>query len=206
MDNSKVDANLPAVEGVAQNPEDPEHGKPQEALKTSLAISLAIDDDEDTYLSSPPQTNTAEEELLPREVIASAVGSTNLQAELERPVKLGTFNALPAYLLRTRLTFQRTSTDSLYRIQAASVTIVFEDAPGAGSEAKNGMLPESNFSGAQHPAIAAWYPNLFEGEVSAALVSNHVEGSVEAGYMGLGAGVKVGQSKHAVSYFDHSRT
>jgi hypothetical protein len=167
----------------------------QPAPTLPVNIPLSIDTDATSYLSTTPQTNTPEEEFYPRSVIASAIGSTNLQAELLRPIKLGTFNSLPAFLLRTKFSFQRATTSAFYRIKAADVTIVFEDA------GVNGDVKPASLKRGTHPAVAAWFPDpLFEGEVTTASVTNNVEGTLNATYLGAGANLKIGQSKTSVSF------
>ncbi|KAJ4288969.1 hypothetical protein N0V90_011311 [Kalmusia sp. IMI 367209] len=151
----------------------------------SWSVPLYVSGDEAAYLDRS-QTNNEQELSIPREVIAEVVGGSRLVAELERPLKIGTYNELPAYLLRTRFSFQRASSNWLYRMQAAEITIVVEDAPAADSAAK---------AAKQHPAIAAWHPKLFEGEVSHAVVTESVGASLEAGYMGAGGSVGVEKSR-----------
>ena len=188
-----------SVKAASVKPLDLSQAKDQAAPIWPFTIPLSVDEGEDAYLSTSVQTNTAEEELFPREVIASAVGSTNLQVELKRPIRVGTFNDLPACLLCVHLSFQKVGTGSFHRIQAAHVTIVFEDAASVSSVgARKGAKKATAASKAVHPAIAAWYPQLFEGEISTEFVSNHVEGTLKMNYMGVGADVKVGQNKHSV--------
>jgi len=168
---------------------------------TTLAwsIPLEISTDEATYLDKS-QVNSPEELSIPREVISEVVGSSRLVAELERPIKIGTFNELPAFLLRTRFAFQRASSNWLYRIQAAEITIVFEDA-----QMNMASLETKKKKALQHPAIAAFYPEQFEGEISQALVTEGGSVSLDAGYMGVGASVGVETSRTYVSVHDNLR-
>lgn len=86
-------------------------------LDLSWSIPLSIDTDEDQYLRhSTVQENKPEEEFFPREVIAEAVGSSRLQAELGRPILIDTWKGLPAVLLRPHFSFQCLSSSSLCRI------------------------------------------------------------------------------------------
>lgn len=153
------------------------------------SVPLDISAEEATYLDSA-QTNDDQELMIPREVIAEVVGASRLVAELERPLKIGTYNDLPAYLLRTRFSFQRTSSSWLYRISRAEITVVVEDAPQS-----VGTIQTTK----QHPAIAAWYPKLFEGEISHAVVTESVNASLDAGYMVAGASVGMERSRSFVS-------
>ncbi|KAK7177631.1 hypothetical protein DPSP01_002398 [Paraphaeosphaeria sporulosa] len=154
----------------------------------SWTVPLEISSDSATYLDRS-QANDDQELYIPREVIAEVVGGSRLVAELKRPIKIGTFNELPSYLLQTHFSFQKASTNWLYRIQTAEITIVFEDAPAQEPAVK---VPKNK---QQHPAIAAWYPELFEGEVSHALITESVNAGLEAGYLGAGASVGAEKSR-----------
>ncbi|KAF2469214.1 uncharacterized protein BDR25DRAFT_51859 [Lindgomyces ingoldianus] len=153
------------------------------AIKWEIEFEI-LDDEE--YLDSS-QTNTEEELSIPREVIADVVGRSRLVAELERPIKIGTYKGLPAYLLRTHFAFQRASTNWLYRVQQAEITIEFEDAPYESGKK------------AQHPAVAAFHPELFKGEITPALVTESASASINAGYISAGAEVGVEKSRTFVS-------
>jgi hypothetical protein len=158
----------------------------------SWSVPLQVSEDSATYLDS---SHTADDQELsiPREVIAEVVGGSRLVAELKRPIRIGTFNELPAYLLQTHFSFQKASSNWFYRIQTAEITIVFEDAPTNESTVK---VSRNN---QQHPAIAAWYPTLFEGEVSHALITESVNAGLEVGYMGAGASLGTEKSRTYVS-------
>ncbi|KAF2105078.1 hypothetical protein NA57DRAFT_51857 [Rhizodiscina lignyota] len=152
----------------------------------SWSAPIEIDTKAEQFLSSRPETNSEQEELLPREIIAEAAGCAHFQAELGRPLLIGDFKGLPAYLLRTRFLFQLFTTSWLSRVQAAVITIVFEDSPLEG------------YNSWPHPAIAAYYPELYEGHPSKATVETRREFSLDAGYMGVGANLAAGQSTTAV--------
>ncbi|KAJ4354320.1 uncharacterized protein N0V89_006055 [Didymosphaeria variabile] len=154
----------------------------------SWSVPLQISSDSATYLDRH-QTIDDQELSIPREDIAEVVGGSRLVAELKRPIQIGTFNELPAYLLRTHFSFQRASSNWLYRIRAAEITIVFEDAP-----TKEPIVKLSR-NKQQHPAIAAFHPTLFEGEVSHALVTESVNAGLEATQFGVGATLGTERSK-----------
>lgn len=158
----------------------------------SWLVPLEISSDSATYLDRS-QANDDQELSIPREVIAEVVGGSRLVAELKRPIKIGTYNELPAYLLQTHFSFQKASSNWFYRIQTAEITIVFEDAP------TNEPTVKISRNKQQHPAIAAWYPELFEGEVSHAMVTESVNAGLEAGYMGAGVSVGAEKSRTYVS-------
>ncbi|KAL1599820.1 hypothetical protein SLS60_007625 [Paraconiothyrium brasiliense] len=154
----------------------------------SWSVPLQISSDSATYLDSR-QAIDDQELSIPREEIAEVVSGSRLVAELKRPIKIGTFNELPAYLLRTHFSFQRASSNWLYRIRAAEITIVFEDAP------MNEPTVKVSRNKQQHPAIAAFHPALFEGEISHALVTESVNAGLEAGQFGVGASVGTEKSR-----------
>ncbi|KZF22831.1 hypothetical protein L228DRAFT_247228 [Xylona heveae TC161] len=109
---------------------------------------------------------------VPLAVMVDEVRSTRVQAKLERPLQLGTFNGLTAVLLRFHLTFQRTSDSWMHRIRKARVTITFEDAPIDQSMASNA-----------HPSVVKFYPKLYEGPVSTASIEHTLEASAQAASM-----------------------
>jgi len=163
-----------------------------ELVEPLLSWSIPLEIGSTREFLDHAQDNSAQEELIPREVIAESVRNLRFQAELERPIEIGTYNDLRAFLLRTRFSFQRTTPNWNSRIIAADITLVFEDAPAGGKES-------TNKNTVQHPAVAAFYPTQFEGEVSEALIGQSSDASIEPGFMGIGFSVGVGQSKQYVS-------
>ncbi|KAF2653631.1 hypothetical protein K491DRAFT_680400 [Lophiostoma macrostomum CBS 122681] len=198
------------------NTQSPDDTEPKDLTSTTPNLTWTLDfsipNESATYLDrpSPSTSNTAAELSIPREVIAEVVSGSRLVAELQRPIKLGTYNGLPAYLLRTHFAFQRASTSWLYRVQAAEITVEVEDAR-EGDEEKGGIEGEEMVKGkgveketgkekekkkqdvGKHPAVAAWHPKVFEGEVTTAMVTESASVGVNAGY--AGAGVEVGVEK-----------
>lgn len=164
----------------------------------TFTIPLVIDDDQDSYLSSRKAARAAaDEEPFPREVIAAAVGSTNLQAELGRPLLVGTYQGLPAYLLRTKFSFQRLGSinEAFSRIQAAQITVIVEAIPDSeddGTGAGASTQPVSS------PAVAAWYPELWQGKISERMVGHQSETSLGATYLGAGLNMKLGKTTDMV--------
>ena len=130
----------------------------------SCNIAFDVDTSAESLLESNPIRNTAEEESIPRDIIAEEVRSTRLQAELLRPVYIGTFNKQPAYLLCFRFAFQRHSDGWLTRIQATDIDIAFSDAP-IGSAVQTGL----------NPSIVKFYPQLYESPISKGTVNYRVE-------------------------------
>ena len=129
------------------------------------SITFNIDSSSDALLSSPPTKNTEEELSIPREIIAEAVSSTRLQAELERPIRVGTYNNYPAWLLCFRFSFQRTSDRWLTRVQAAKIEIGFFDAPWDASTAMN-------------PSVVQFYPIEYEGRTTSGQVVHKADASL----------------------------
>lgn len=181
----------PTTEGAKQLISD----RTADAPAFSWSVPLQISGHSATFLDrSRVHENDNEQELsIPREVIAEVVSGSRLVAELKRPIKIGEFNELPAYLLQIRFSFQRASSNWLYRIQAAEITIVFENAP------MNEPAVKVSKNKQQHPAIASWHPTLFEGEVSHALITESVNAGLEASYLGAGASVGTEKSKTYVT-------
>lgn len=126
-------------------------------------ISFELDDSADDLLSSPSR-NTEEEQFIPREVIAAEVRSTTVIAKLERPICLGTFNGLPAFLLRFHFIFQRVSQGFFDRIRAVEIKIVFEDAP-----------TDPIVASSKNPTIVRFHPEEYHGPVSRGTVTDHTE-------------------------------
>lgn len=130
----------------------------------SCTITFDIDTSAESLLKSTPIKNTAEEESIPREIIAEEVRSTRVQAELLRPVYIGTFNHLPAFLLCFHFAFQRHSDGWFTRIQAADIKFSFLDVPvDPGSPA--GL----------NPSIVKFHPKHYTGPVSNGTLIRHVE-------------------------------
>ncbi|KAF1991486.1 hypothetical protein K402DRAFT_388884 [Aulographum hederae CBS 113979] len=174
----------------------------------ALSIPLAIDTSSSSFLF--PQLNSPSELSIPRSTIAEELAQTRLLAELLRPIKLGTFNTLPAYLLQLRLTFQRRGTGSwMSRIGAAEVGVRFEDATrevvgeSDGAEKKAGRgkrwgrereRGKGREEGGKHPAVATFWPEKYEGPVTERMVETSRLVGVTAGYAPF-AGVEAGVGK-----------
>lgn len=82
----------------------------------SSIITFDIDTSAESLLKSTPITNTAEEESVPREIIAEEIRSTCMQAELLRPIYIGTCYGQNAYFLCFNFSFQRHSDGWFTRI------------------------------------------------------------------------------------------
>ncbi len=130
----------------------------------SCTIGFDIDISAEAFLKSTPITNTADEESIPREIIAEEIRSTRVQAELFRPIHIGTFNLQPAYLLCFRFAFQRHSDGWFTRIQATDIDISFFDAP----------VDPSGPAGL-NPSIVKFNPQTYTGPVSKGTKASHVE-------------------------------
>lgn len=130
----------------------------------SCAITFELDSSAESLLSHTPIKNTTEEESIPRDIIAEEIRSTRVQAELLRPIYIGTFNQQPAYLLCFRFAFQRHSDGWFTRIQAADIKITFSDAP-----VDPGTLAGLN------PSIVRFHPEHYTGPVSTGTIDRHVE-------------------------------
>ena len=124
------------------------------------SIAIAIDDSADSLLSTPTG-NTEEELSIPREEIITAVRGSRFQAELERPIRIGTINAQPAFLLCFHFSFQRTTRSWFSRVQQATIEIEFLNASGT--------------SGGENPSVAKFHPGKFEGPVTRGTVTYHTD-------------------------------
>lgn len=147
------------------------------------SIDFELDDSSDDLLSSPvTYSDSEEEQSLPRELIAAEVRSTRVIAKLERPLRLGTSNNLPAFLLCFQFSFQRVSQGFFDRIRAVQIEIVFEDAPQDALIAKG-----------RNPSIVRFHPDLYEGPVSKGTNNYHWELNAQlaaiAGGPSIGAAV-----------------
>lgn len=150
-------------------------------------IDSSADASTDSFLSSRT-TNTAEEESIPREIIAEQVRSTRLQAELERPIRIGTFNGQLAFLLCFKFSFQRLSHGFLKRIQMATIGITFDDAP---SDLTAPSKP--------NPSVIRHHPIEHQGAVSTGTVSYHNEVNAQVSSIPNGPTVGTNFSKEISS-------
>lgn len=134
-------------------------------------IALDLDDAVDHVLSSPV-TNEEDQDLsIPRTRIASAVGSTRVIAELERPIRTGKFNDQTAYLLCFHFSFQRVLDDSFKRIRGAVIEITFEDASPP---------PPSGTAGRRkNPSVVKFHPVLYTGPISQGTLTSTTEANLQ---------------------------
>ena len=135
-------------------------------FKFSTSIALELDEVIDPVLSSPTRNDEAEELSIPRERIAQAVRSTRLIADLERPIRIGTFNNQTAYLLTFHFSFQRLQEDNFKRIRGAVIEIIFEDASLDGINRRN-------------PSVVKFHPDLYKGPISHGTSKSTIEGNLQ---------------------------
>ena len=144
---------------------------PAHLFKPSL-ITLDLDDATDYVLSSPATNNEEDQELsIPRERIASAVRSTRVIADLERPIRMGSFNDQTAYLLSFHFSFQRVLDDSFKRIRGAVIEITFEDAIPP--------PPDGTAGRRKNPSIVKFHPVLYTGPVSRGTLTSTTEANLQ---------------------------
>ncbi len=138
----------------------------------SWDVPFEINRKELSYLSSSRGLrNTQEEESIPRELIAEEVKSTRFQARLGRPIRIGTSNGLPAYLLCFQLSFQHLS--SFNRVRKADIRLTFDDAVHVAEDASDDFDPRMG------PSIVRFYPRSWEGPVATAQEEQYAEASVQ---------------------------
>jgi hypothetical protein len=158
-----------------------------------------IPDETHSQLSSP-RKNTAEEEHTPPEIITSSISTTRLQSELLRPLLAGTYQTVPAYLLKIQFQFQSPKGDKSWmkRIQAASISVVFEDAPpGEKVQAGRRRRAGRQDPDVKHPAVVKTSPGPegWQGPISTSPISNEVGVGLQTGWLGNGANVNWSQSR-----------
>jgi hypothetical protein len=164
----------------------------------SWTISFAFDETHSQL--STPRKNTPEEERTPPEIVSSSISTTRLQCELLRPLLAGSYQSVPAYLLKLQFQFQVMKGDRswLKRIQAASISVVFEDAPlGEKVQTKRRRRAGRQDGDVIHPAVVKTFPGPegWQGPISTSPKSNDVGVGLQAGWMGLGADVNWSQSR-----------
>jgi hypothetical protein len=164
----------------------------------SQSINFTVDESHSQL--SAPRTNTPEQQFVPPEIISSSISKTRLQCELLRPLLAGTYQEVPAYLLKLQFQFQVTKGDRswLKRIQTASISVVLEDAPLV-KKIQTGRRRRAAQSDddIKHPAVVETFPGPegWQGPVSTRLISTEVGVGLQAGWAGLGADVNWSQSR-----------
>jgi hypothetical protein len=172
----------------------------------SQSFTFSIQDDI-SELSSV-YTNNEEEHSIPRPRISSnvdisnTISSTKLQSECLRPIIAGTYNDLPAYLLRLQFQLQVPGSDRswLSRIQMASISVVFEDAPENTDQPKPKRKAMGKARDINCPAIAKVYPGPagWEGPITPEQLSTEIGVNLQAGW--APAGVSAG------AHWNHARS
>lgn len=144
---------------------------PAHLFKPSI-IALDLDDAIDYVLSSPTTNNEEDQELfIPRERIASAIRSTRVIADLERPIRRGSFNDQTAYLLSFHFSFQRVLDNSFKRIRGAVIEITFEDA--------SPPPPDGTAGSRKNPSIVKFHPVLYTGPISHGTLTSTTEANLQ---------------------------
>ena len=146
-----------------------------------------------SQLSATPITNDSDELLsIPREIISSRISATKLQSELLRPIIAGTYNGLPAYLLKLQFQFYDSGGGRTWfsRIQSADISVLLEDAPSDGTEdgPQSGRRRKRPGKNVKHPSIDKVYPGTkgWTGPISTAPVTMVKGTEFQAGWSGAG--------------------
>lgn len=165
-------------------------------LNFSQSLKLAIEDETGGQLSAPPCTNHPEELSHPRRIISAAVSSSIFRSECLRPILAGTYNGVPAYLVRLRFQFVaatgRNSRDWLSRVKGATIKVLFKDAPALDGEAEsdpdNSDSTDDDDDEPQHPSIVKTMPGPegWKGRPTAAQVVDNEELSLQLGWDAVG--------------------
>ncbi|KAI0134493.1 hypothetical protein BJ170DRAFT_591468 [Xylariales sp. AK1849] len=163
-----------------------------DTLDLVLVQELRATVDEGGGQLSVPQTNRPAELSIPREIISSSVSSSILQAELLRPIIVGTYHDTPAYLVRLQfqLAVPGGSRSWLSRIQTATINVLLKDAP---RDVKEGPIDDEP----SHPSIVKTMPGPkgWEGKPSKAEVTENKEIGLQLGWDALSASANVGRSR-----------
>lgn len=172
-------------------------------LQLIQSFTLTIDEG-DGQLSTP-QINSTTELSIPREIISSSISSTILHAELMRPIIAGTYHGTPAYLVRLQFQLETpgSSPSLMRRIQNASINALLEDASVKKKAESSATLQWDKKwaleieSELEHPSFVKTFPRSkgLAGPVSAAEIFTEKEPGLQAGWNGLGANARWGQSR-----------
>lgn len=108
---------------------------------------------------------------IPRERIASAIGSTRVIADLERPIRMGSFKDQTAYLLSFHFSFQRVLDASFKRIRGAVIEIIFEDASPPPLDGTAGKR--------KNPSVVKFHPVLYTGPISRGSLTSTTEANIQ---------------------------
>ncbi|KAK8073071.1 hypothetical protein PG996_006419 [Apiospora saccharicola] len=156
-------------------------------------------------LSAPPCTNRPDELSIPRRVISAAVSSSIFRSECLRPVFAGTYNGVPAYLVR--LQFQlvaatgRNSKDWLSRVKGATIKVLFKDAPppddGNESNDSNSDDDDDDDEEPHHPSIVKTMPGPegWKDRPTTAQVVDNAELSLQLGWDAAGVSATKGRQR-----------
>jgi hypothetical protein len=147
-----------------------------------------------SQLSSSRITNDEGETLsIPRPIISAKLSATT-QSECLRPISAGTYNGLPAYLLKLQFQFYGGQT-WLDRIQSADINVVMKDAPSdaAGDGTQSGKRKKHLSKDAKHPSIDRVYPGPqgWKGPISSVPVATDKGTEIQVGWSGLGPSFSV---------------
>jgi hypothetical protein len=167
---------------------DPENLEAFTSPKFVWTVPVSIDNIADSLLSAT-KTTIPEDSSIPPEIIAEQLRGTPFQAEIERPLHLGSHDGRSAYRLLFYFSFQHSR--SRPRIRTATITITFRDAP---EDTKQDSDDEDEPS--RHPAILDFYPKVFEGPVRKATVERSAEATIGiSNHSILNTRVKIGEKK-----------
>ncbi|KAK7913867.1 hypothetical protein PG985_011570 [Apiospora marii] len=184
LDDAKEnpDATLDFAVGVVEDTNEP--------TDFSQSLNLTIEGETGGQLSAPPCTNRPEELSIPRRVISAAVSSSIFRSECLRPILAGTYNGVPAYLVRLRFQLVAAagwnSRDWLSRVKGATIKVLFKDAPSVddGDESESDDGDSNDDEEPQHPSIVKTMPGPegWKGQPTTAQVVDSGEFSLQLGW------------------------
>ncbi|KAK8103438.1 uncharacterized protein PG998_010471 [Apiospora kogelbergensis] len=170
----------------------------------TFSQSIRVTLDEGGGQLSTPQTNRADEQSIPREIISSTVSSSIFQSECLRPIIAGTYHGAPAYLIR--LQFQLVTAVGgnnrgwLSRIKGATIKILLQDAPAAPSGDDGSSMEsdeDSDDEECHFPSIVKTMPGPdgWKGQPTTALVADTTECGLQLGWDAAGVSTTMGRQR-----------
>ncbi|KAK8121603.1 hypothetical protein PG984_010273 [Apiospora sp. TS-2023a] len=174
-----------------------------EPSEFSQSLNLTIEGETGGQLSAPPCTNRPEELSVPRRVISAAVSSSIFRSECLRPILAGTYNGVPAYLVRLRFQLMaatgRNSKDWLSRVKGATIKVLFKDAPLPPDDEDSDYSDpdDDDDEEPQHPSIVKTMPGPegWKGRPTVAQVVDNAELSLQLGWDAVNVSATKGRQR-----------
>ncbi|KAK8075801.1 hypothetical protein PG997_010464 [Apiospora hydei] len=163
-----------------------------EPISFSQPLNLSFEEN-GGQLSSEPQTNRPDELSIPRKIISSTVSSSIFHSECLRPILAGTYNGIPAYLVRLQFQLVASAGGSnrgwSSRVKGATIKVLFQDAPPPGGyDSDLGDSEDSDDDEPRHPSIVKTMPGPegWQGQPTTAQVEDKSEVGLQLGWDAVG--------------------